>query len=356
MATERPRWGWRRETPAGRVTGEPRDASDEELMRLLAAGRQDALGPLYSRYAPRIFALAAQTLDHASADEIVQDVFLAVWRKAATFTPERGTFRSWVFQIAHFRILNELRRRSRQPQLEEDPEGQRLAGLPDPAPDPDEVVGREAERAIVRDALETLPPAQRQAVDLAFFENLTHEQVAAELRLPLGTAKTRIRSGLQKLKAGLSPALTALAVGALALGTLAGIRVRDEQVARARDARALALLTSSETVALRLGAAPGVPARTHAVYRGQAGVGIAVLTFEEFPPLPAGETYQAWVRHGGRWTSLGTARPDAGGDARLIVEGPELTVLPDAIEVTREPAGGSRAPGGTVVVSVQRGR
>ncbi|HLW60207.1 MAG TPA: sigma-70 family RNA polymerase sigma factor [bacterium] len=356
MPAERPRWGWRREVHAGRGAGEPRDPSDEDLMRLLAAGRQDALGPLYGRYASRIFSLAAQTVDRVSAEEIVQDVFLAVWRKAGTFSPERGAFRPWVFQIAHFRILNELRRRSRQPRLDEDPDGQRLAQVPDPAPEPGEVVRREAERAIVRDALEALPPTQRQAVDLAFFENLTHEQVAAELRLPLGTAKTRIRAGLQKLRAGLSPAVTALVVGALGLGTLLGIRVHDDQVARGRDARALALLTSSETVAVRLEPAPGVPARTHAVYRGQAGVGIAVLTFEEFAPPPAGETYQAWVRHGDRWTSLGTARLDAGGDARLIVEGPELAVPPDAIEVTREPAGGRRAPSGSVVVSAPHGR
>ena len=72
---------------------ERRDSSDEELMRQIAAGEQEALEPLYSRYAPLIFNLAARSLDRAAAEEIVQDVFLAVWREAATFSPERGTFR-----------------------------------------------------------------------------------------------------------------------------------------------------------------------------------------------------------------------------------------------------------------------
>src|ERR671932_132368 len=99
----------------GAVRAAPIDqaAGDEELMRLLAGGRQEALGPLYSRYAPLIFGMAAQSLDRSGAEEIVQEVFLAVWRQAATFDPALGPFRPWVLQIAHFRILNELRRRGR---------------------------------------------------------------------------------------------------------------------------------------------------------------------------------------------------------------------------------------------------
>src|SRR5579864_7477659 len=148
--SEHPRWGWHREFRAP-VNG--RDVGDEELMRQLAAGHEEALGPLYSRYAARLFSLAGQSLDRATAEEIVQEVFLQVWRKSATFAPDRGTFRAWVFQIAHYRILNELRRRSRLPQLEEDPEGLRLAAVPDPMPGPDEVVASEAQRAEVREAL-----------------------------------------------------------------------------------------------------------------------------------------------------------------------------------------------------------
>jgi RNA polymerase sigma-70 factor (ECF subfamily) len=89
--------------------------SDEELMGQLAAGRQDALGPLHGRYASLVFNLAARKLDRATAEEIAQDVFVAVWRKAGTFDPTRGTFRTWVLQIAHFRVINELRQRGRRP-------------------------------------------------------------------------------------------------------------------------------------------------------------------------------------------------------------------------------------------------
>ena len=86
------------------------EASDEQLMAHVATGAQDALGPLYSRYARLVFNVAAQTLERAVAEEIMQEVFLVVWRRARLFDPERGTFRSWVLQITHFRVLNELRR------------------------------------------------------------------------------------------------------------------------------------------------------------------------------------------------------------------------------------------------------
>jgi RNA polymerase sigma-70 factor (ECF subfamily) len=349
---ERPRWSWRRAGRGRAGAGDAGQAADEQLMAQLAAGRQEALGPLYSRYASRIFALAAHSLDRATAEEIVQEVFLAVWRRAGTFVPERGTFRAWVFQIAHFRVLNELRRRSRQPQTVEDPDGVRVGEAVDPAAGPDEVVGREDERVTLLKAVEALPPAQRRPVEMAFFDGLTHEQVAAQLQVPLGTAKTRIRAGLQRLRAGLAPALGALLIVA---GLSAVSDIRHEEAMRALDARAIALLTSSETVAVRLTAAPGTPAATHAVYRGHTGATIAVLSLERFPALPAGQAYQVWAARGGVWTSLGTVRPDAAGAGRLVVEGAKVAVLPDALEITREPAGGSDMPRGPVIVSGRPG-
>src|SRR5919198_4146489 len=105
------------------------EVSDADLVRQLASGRQEALGPLYARYAPLVFGVAAQSLDPAAAEEIVQDVFLAVWRKAADFDPQQGAFRGWLLQLAHWRVLNELRRRSRRPQLEPDDDG--LDRVPD---------------------------------------------------------------------------------------------------------------------------------------------------------------------------------------------------------------------------------
>ncbi len=334
---------------AVRLTPIDHEASDEELMRLLASSRQEALGPLYSRYAPLIFGLAAQSLDRSGAEEIVQEVFLAVWRQARTFDAALGPFRPWVLQIAHFRILNELRRRSRRPRLEPDPEGLHLAAAPDPGPEPAEAAWQEYRRAAVRDAVAKLPPPQRQALGLAFFEDLTHEQVAAVLELPLGTAKTRIRAGLHKLQAHLAPLVLGLALGGSLIGL--GIRYQSEQAALDRSTRALALVTASDVEAVRLVPAPGVSEATHGHYSARPGTPMVVLTLSYFPPAPAGQVYQAWARDGATWRSLGTAQLDASGHALLIAEGSWLATPPASVEVTLEPAPGSATPTGPVIVS-----
>jgi RNA polymerase sigma factor (sigma-70 family) len=327
----------------------PNDPRDEELMRQVAEGSAEALGLLYRRFARLIARLAVQTLDRAAAEDLVQDVLLTVWRNAGRFDPERGSVRAWILQIAHFRLLNELRRRSRQPEIVPDPEGLVLAGFPAGEPGPAEVTWQQHRRAVLQSALDELPPPQRQAVGLAFLDDLTHEQVAAELGLPLGTAKTRIRTGLQKLRGTLGPRWAALA--AFCLLAALGIRYRSEHATLGRYDRALSMVTSSDSVNLRLAPVPGIPEGTHARYRGRPGVATAVVTFSNFPPAPAGRIYQAWARHGATWTSLGTIEPDAGGSARLIAEDPTLTALPEALEVTIEPRTGSAAPTGTVVVA-----
>jgi DNA-directed RNA polymerase specialized sigma24 family protein len=112
--------------------------SDEELMRELAVGRQEALGPLHARYAALIYGIAARSLDQSSAEEISQEVFLAVWRHAASFDPTRGTFRAWVLQITDRSVLNELRRRGRRPRATTQSNGSCGDHLPDPGPDPAE--------------------------------------------------------------------------------------------------------------------------------------------------------------------------------------------------------------------------
>src|SRR5262245_24544948 len=170
-----------------RMTRTEHGLRDEELMRQVADGSREALAVLHRRLGRRIFGLAAHTLDRAAAEDLVQDVFLAVWRNARRFDPERGSVRTWVLQIAHFRLLNELRRRSRQPEIVPDPDGLVLDGLPAGDLGPDERTWQQHRRAIVEAALDRLPPSQRQAIDLAFLDDLTHEQVAAELGVPLGT-------------------------------------------------------------------------------------------------------------------------------------------------------------------------
>ena len=321
--------------------------SDEELAADLAAGSHDTLAELYARHAPLVFGLASRALDRAAAEDLVQDVFLTVWRQAGTFDPERGPFRAWIVRITQSRIANELRRRRRRPKTDADADGTVLAGVVDEHPGPADLVWREFRRSALRAAFDELPPAQRKALGLAFFEDMTHEQVAAVLVLPLGTVKTRIRTGIQKLRGWLPQVATASLVVVLAV---VGLRERTHRLELARDDRALALVTSSDTSALRLGALGATPAETHARYRGRTGAPIAVLTLSKFPPPPPGRAYQAWALRDGAWVSLGTVEPDATGAARVIVEGAEVATLPAMVEITVEPVGGSVAPGSTVVV------
>jgi RNA polymerase sigma-70 factor, ECF subfamily len=312
------------------------DTSDEDLMRQLADGRPEAIGPLHARYASMIHGMAARSLDRAAAEEISQEVFLAVWRHASSFDPTRGTFRAWVSQITRSSVLNELRRRGRRPRATTQSDGLDGDHLADPGPDPAESAWREHRRAVVRAALEVLPPPQREALRLAFLEDLTHEQVAAFLKLPLGTTKSRIRSGLKALRGRLAPLVGAGLVLA-GLLTFAGLRERAQLAGLQRQGRALSLVTNSEVVPRRLGPAPGVDPAAHGNFRGRPGVDLAVLTLSHLTPAPRGQEYRAWASHGGRWTLLGRVQLDDDGRSLLIAEGAELARPPDRIQVTLEP-------------------
>src|SRR5216684_3691868 len=278
------------------------ERTDDELMRDLARGQEAALGPLYSRYASLVFHLANQSLDRPAAEEIVHEVFLTIWRGAASFDPAQGGFRPWLLRLAHWKILNELRRRRRRPSEEKDDvsDEDRVQQLADLEPGPEEHAWQNEHGKIVHSALEALPPKQRQAVAMAFLEDMTHEQVARALDVPLGTAKTRIRSGLQILRMQLAP----IAASLLGLGlALVGFRYVQSQMAFERDERALDQVTTSELVPLRLTpASSDVPGGAHANYRGRAGSNLAVLSIEALPSAPTGRTYEAWVQHGAVWT------------------------------------------------------
>jgi RNA polymerase sigma factor (sigma-70 family) len=326
-----------------------KEVSDEALMSDLASGQQDAIGLLYARYAPTILGMAAQALGRPAAEDIVQDVFLAVWKNAAAYNPRRGLVRPWLLQIAHYRIANELRRKSRRPQIQADPEGEKLASIPEPGPGQSEEVWNAYRHSALRRALEELPPPQRQALGLAFFEQLSHDEIASALKLPLGTAKSRIRAGLRSLRLRLAPLVAALA-GITILGVFA-LRFLSGRTELARDERALTMLTSSDSEALRI-TAPGDPqSRVHGVYRHRPGSPIAVFTLSNFPPAPAGRVYRAWALRSGAWISLGDARPDASGHARRIAEHAALASPPDRLEVRLEPETGAAAPTGPILIA-----
>jgi RNA polymerase sigma-70 factor (ECF subfamily) len=327
-----------------------REPSDESLIRRLAEGHEEALGPLYSRYASLVYGLAARSLDGGAAEEIVQDVFLSVWRAAGTYDEDRGPVRPWLLQIAHFRILNELRSRSRRPRAESDPTGLRLVDLPAAEEDPAEAAWQAERREAVRSALAGLTPRQREAVDLAFYGDLTHEQVASHLQVPLGTAKTRIRDGLKRLRSSLAPVVAVLALTLGGVLALVGIRYHNAQRARELDERGLRLLTASDTTNVRLAPVPGVPEETHGHYYGRPGSTLAVVNLSHAPAAPAGTVYRAWERHGDTWSVLGVLRPDASGAAVLLVEQSDAPAMPDEVVVTIEGEQAGTAPSGPVLV------
>ena len=198
--------------------------SDEDLMGDLASGRQDALGPLYSRYAALVFQIGVHSLDRAAAEELVQEVFLTIWRGADSFDASQGAFRPWLLRLTHWKILNELRRRRRRPGHQRRGRRRRPARRASPTSSlaPKSAPGKPSTRTSSSPRWRALPPKQRQAIALAFLEDMTHEQVARTLDVPLGTAKTRIRSGLQILRTHLAPmaaSLLALGLGVVGLQT-----------------------------------------------------------------------------------------------------------------------------------------
>src|SRR5262249_27159153 len=236
-----------------------------------------------------------------------------------------------------YRIANELRRRRRRPQTVADPDGDHLNSVPDPAPHQSEEAWVTYKRTALMRALEELPPPQRQALGLAYFAELSHEQIAKILELPLGTAKSRVRAGLRNLRVLLAPLALVLVTMALLAGL--ALRLRGERQRVAQSDRALTMLTASDSLSLRLAATPGAPDATHAVYRYRPGGAIAVLTLSHFPQSPPGRVYQGWARINGRWNSLGTAAADSSGRARLVAEAAVLGTKPEEICVTVEPEG-----------------
>jgi RNA polymerase sigma-70 factor (ECF subfamily) len=185
-----------------RRSGGQTASDDRALLARIASGDSRALDQLYDRYARVVYGLALRMLRSAElAEEVVQETFWRVWRRSETFQPERGQVSSWVLGIAHNLALDELRRQRARPNPVYDQEDQPvLRDLEDQRVD---VVGEaldQEQRQIITAALAQIPEEQREAIELAYFGGLSQSEIAAQLDNPLGTVKTRIRLGLQKLR------------------------------------------------------------------------------------------------------------------------------------------------------------
>jgi RNA polymerase sigma-70 factor, ECF subfamily len=177
---------------------------DEELVQLLVRRDERALGVLYDRYIRLIYAVALRvTGSRETAEEVVQDVFQSVWQSAATFQVGRSTFPSWLLGITRHRAIDATRSKRERARMREHALDPLLPSDDDTSPE--RAAGHAALREAIREALGTLPNAQRQAIELAYYGGLTREEIANATGEPLGTVKTRLRLGLIKLRDLLRP-------------------------------------------------------------------------------------------------------------------------------------------------------
>lgn len=179
--------------------------SDKELLASIVDKDRQALEALYDRYAGAVYSLAVRMLrDSGAAEEVTQDSFFNVWRRASSYHEQKGSATAWLFSIAHHRTIDELRKRRRD-QTHLQP-GVDLTNKPsDGGDDPVEFAAHQLYKGHLQGALETLRPEQREVVLLAYFGGLTHSEIADRLNQPLGTVKTRMRLGLKKLRDVLGP-------------------------------------------------------------------------------------------------------------------------------------------------------
>jgi RNA polymerase sigma-70 factor (ECF subfamily) len=172
-----------------------------QLIRAVAGGDQRALYSLYERTHRIVFTLVVRiTVNRETAEEVTLDVFHDVWRKASTYDPANGSVVGWIMNQARSRAIDRLRFDQRKKRVNTYPDS---LGPATDAVDPQQACLFEEQSRLLRNALEVLTPDERNAIQTAFFSELTYEQTASKLKQPLGTVKTRIRSGLGKLREAL---------------------------------------------------------------------------------------------------------------------------------------------------------
>lgn len=183
------------------VTAAAPDPAPRELLARTAAGDEAAFAQFYELMSPAAFGLALRvTRDPHMAQDVLQETFIEIWSQAGRYDPESSSARAWVAMMTHRRAVDRVRRE----QSERDRGATWASGLTTRGHDSvAEVVQLRAEHRRVRAAMDRLTPLQREALDLAYFGGHTHNEVAARLDIPLGTAKTRIRDALRSLRTNL---------------------------------------------------------------------------------------------------------------------------------------------------------
>lgn len=187
---------------SGADVADEASAIDLALIQRIRLEDQGALDELYRRYSSPVYSLVWKILQNSEeAEDVALDVFWQVWRQAERYDPSRGAPPAWIFTLARSRAIDRLRARHRKEDrtLSIDDPDVHLDPLDEEAT-PEKLASFRQARDAVRKAMETLSPVQREAVELAFFQGLTHVEIAEKLNQPLGTVKTRIRQGLIRLR------------------------------------------------------------------------------------------------------------------------------------------------------------
>jgi len=178
------------------------------LVQSIAGGDQLALHTLYTQTHRLVFTLIVRIVgNRETAEELTLDVFHDVWRRASTYDPANGTVVGWIMNQARSRAIDRLRFEQRKKRVDDDPDRPLTVTT---ASSPQEAFDVSEQRRLLRHALQVLTPEERFAIETAFFSELTYREVATQLNQPLGTVKTRIRSGLSKLRQALADSLKGL--------------------------------------------------------------------------------------------------------------------------------------------------
>ena len=182
---------------------------DEELMQRLAYRDLVAFRALYDRYGNLVYSAALRVVRDAQiAEDMVQEIFLRIWRKPESYVAQRGRFVTWLTSVTRNRAVDEVRSRGRRFRHETaSPEEQERELPASEQDDPALTAELSDQRRLILAALKRIPAEQREIIELAYFGGLTQQEIAERLSQPLGTVKTRIRLGMQKLRAALTPEL-----------------------------------------------------------------------------------------------------------------------------------------------------